>query len=77
MEVYFMLDSIRSFLTPEMVAILIPILIAEVMLIAFCVVKILKEGVANLNKGLWLVIVVVTNLVGCIAFLIFGRRRDL
>lgn len=77
MEVFRLLESIKEFLTPEVVAVILPILIAEIILIAFCIFKIVKEGVANLNKALWIVIVIATNLLGCIAFLMFGRRRDL
>ncbi len=77
MEVFRLLESIKEFLTPEVLAMIIPVIIAVYSLVAFCIFKIAKEGVANLNKALWIVIVIVMHLLGCIAFLIFGRRRDL
>lgn len=55
---------------------LLPVLLFEAILIGYCVIKILREGVANLSKGLWLLIVVAGNLVGSILFLIYGRRSD-
>lgn len=72
-----MLESMREFLTPETLAIILPILVAVYSLVAYCVFKIIKEGVANLNKAVWIVIVIAANLVGSLVFLLFGRRRDL
>lgn len=77
MEVFRLLESIKEFLTPEVLAMIIPVFIAVYGLVAFCIFKIVREGVANLNKAFWIVIVIVTHLLGCIAFLILGRRRDL
>jgi hypothetical protein len=71
-----MIESISDIFKPEFLAVLIPLLIAELCLIGFCTVKIFKEGVANLNKWVWLGIVVIGNLTGSIIFLLMGRRRD-
>lgn len=61
----------------ENLLLLLPLLALELGLIVYCAVKIFKEGVANLNKWQWLVIVVLTNLAGATLFLLVGRRRDL
>lgn len=55
---------------------LLPLLAIQLGLMIFCVVKIFKEGVGNLNKGVWLLIVIVINLFGPILYLIVGRKRD-
>lgn len=64
-------------LTHELLLLLVPVVLAVYGFVAFCIVKILKEGVANLNKSIWIFIVSVANLFGCIAYLLFGRRRDI
>lgn len=51
-----------------------PLLVIELGLAIFCIVKIFKEGVANLNKWIWAILVL--NILGAIAFLMIGRRRD-
>jgi len=72
-----MIERISDIFKPEFLAVLIPLLIAELCLIIFCVIKIFKEGVANLNKWIWLGIVVIGNLTGSIIFLLAGKRRDI
>lgn len=67
---------LESFLR-EYLLILIPYIVLEVSLKGFCIWKICKEGVGNLSKGAWLVIVLIVNLFGPILFLMLGRRRDL
>lgn len=62
--------------TTNIIMLLIPVILIVYSLVAFCVVKILKEGTSNLNKFGWIAIVVVGNLLGSISFLLFGRRRD-
>ena len=58
------------------IMILLPILLLQLGLMIFCIVKILKDGVGNLNKPVWLLIVIFINLFGPILFLIAGRKRD-
>lgn len=55
---------------------LIPIALFQYGLAIFCAVKIIKEGVANLSKLAWLIIIFLVNIIGPIAFLLVGRRRD-
>jgi hypothetical protein len=66
----------ENIITMELIIMLIPILLIQMGLVIFCLVKILKEGVANLNKPLWILIVLLINLIGPIVFLIVGRRKD-
>lgn len=63
-------------LTTEIVLMLLPLIAIQLGLMVFCLVKIFKEGVANLSKGLWAVIVICINLLGPAIFLIVGRRKD-
>lgn len=55
---------------------LLPLLGIQLGLMIFCIVKIVKEGVGNLTKTAWLIIVIVINLFGPILYLIVGRKRD-
>lgn len=63
-------------LTGEMLIMLLPLIAIQLGLIIYCVTKILKEGVENLNKWAWIAICVFLNLIGPIIFLIVGRKRD-
>ncbi len=65
-----------EFLTTELLLMLLPVVAIQFGLMVFCLVKIFKEGVANLNKGLWALIVIGINLLGPAIFLIVGRRKD-
>ncbi|MCF8018106.1 MAG: PLD nuclease N-terminal domain-containing protein [Vallitaleaceae bacterium] len=64
-------------LTKEMFIMLLPLLAIQLGLIIYCVVKIMKEGVANLNKWAWIAICIFINLIGPITFLIVGRKREI
>jgi hypothetical protein len=72
-----MLEAIKEQLTPQLLSLLIPLFIIQLFLVVFCIRKIIKEGVANLNKWAWISIVIVGNITGSIIFLIVGRRRDI
>lgn len=63
-------------LTTQQILMLLPLIAVQLGLGIFCAVKIFREGVANLNKGLWLVICLFVNLIGPITFLMIGRKRD-
>jgi hypothetical protein len=60
----------------EYILLIIPLVLLELSLKIFCLVKLFKEGSANLSKGLWLVIILLVNFFGPILFLTVGRRRD-
>ena len=51
-----------------------PILIIHLAMFMYCAYLINKEGVANLNKPLWLLIAFLFQLVGPIVFIILGRN---
>jgi hypothetical protein len=61
----------------QMLLLLSPVILIQLGLAVFCIVKILKEGVANLNRWVWAAIVIFGNLIGPIIFLMVGRRRDI
>jgi len=60
----------------EYIAILLPLLLIQIGLMIFCLVKIHREGVGNLNKLAWTLIVIFINMFGPIIFLIIGRKKD-
>lgn len=60
----------------EMLLMVLPLIILQLGLAIFCIVKILKEGVQNLNKAAWILICVFANLIGPIIFLLVGRRKE-
>lgn len=53
----------------------LPLAAIQLGLAIFCIVKIFKEGVANLNKVAWTLICLIINLIGPIVFLIVGRKK--
>jgi hypothetical protein len=60
----------------EIIAILSPLIAIQFGLAVFCIVKIVKEGTANLNKIAWCLIAAVANFIGPLAFLLYGKRKD-
>jgi hypothetical protein len=61
--------------TKETILLLLPLLAIQLGLAIYCIVKIFKEGVQNLNKWVWLAICVFANLLGPMLFLIIGRKK--
>lgn len=60
----------------QMLLLFSPLVLIQFGLAIFCLVKILKEDVANLSKPLWILIVFLINLIGPITFLIVGRKKE-
>ena len=60
----------------QLMLMIIPIAAIEIGLKIFCLLKIHREGVENLTKLAWIVIVILVNLFGSIAFLLAGRKKD-
>ncbi len=60
----------------EYMMIILPLIVLEFSLKGYCYWKLFKEGSANLNKGLWSLIILI-NLFGPILFLTVGRRREM
>lgn len=58
----------------EILKLFLPLIILQFGLLIYCIVEILKKGVRNLNKPLWIAILFI-NMIGPIAYLIIGRKR--
>ena len=63
-------------LTTDLLLMLLPLVAIQIGLAVYCAVKIFREGVQNLNKWIWLVICLFVNLLGPIAFLLVGRKKE-
>ncbi len=59
----------------EILKLLLPLIILQVGLSLYCIIDILKKGVGNLNKVLWMIIVLFVNTLGPIIYLMAGRKR--
>jgi hypothetical protein len=64
------LDVLQKYLP-----LLIPVIILEVGLMIFCVVDIIRRPKTRGSKWMWIPIVVLVNLFGPIAYLLFGREE--
>lgn len=62
--------------TKELILILSPLIVLQISLAVYCGTKIFKEGVQNLSKWAWLIICLFVNLIGPIAFLLAGRKKE-
>jgi len=66
-----MLDNMNSL---EILKLLAPLIVFQLGLLIYCIIDILRKGVRNLNKPLWIAILFI-NFIGPIAYLIIGRKR--
>lgn len=66
-----------NLLSTEALVTIIPLILIQFSLVIYCVVNIFKYGVANLNKWAWVVIVIFGSLLGAVAYLMIGRRKDI
>ncbi len=62
-------------LTADTLLLLLPLVLIQFGLFLFCAVKIFREGVENLNRWAWLLICLLFNFAGPIAFLLIGRKK--
>ena len=53
-----------------------PLIVVQFALQIFCIVKVAKQGVANLRRWIWILIIILFNTIGPILFLIIGRSRS-
>lgn len=60
----------------EILLIASPIIFIHLIMFAYCAVQIKKDGVANLNKPIWLAICFFFQIIGPIAFIIVGRNGE-
>lgn len=65
----------KDLTTVEALKLFAPLLAVQLALYAYCIFNILKKGVRNLNKPLWIIIVLFVTTFGAIAYLALGRRR--
>ena len=59
----------------EIIVALLPVIIINYAIVAYCLFLIHKRGVANLSKLAWTLIVLFVNGFGWILFLLLGRRK--
>lgn len=59
----------------ELIKLLLPLIMLQVGLSMYCIVDILRKGVRNLNKALWVFIVLFVNMLGPVIYLMAGRKR--
>ncbi|HCX63821.1 MAG TPA: hypothetical protein DHN33_01240 [Eubacteriaceae bacterium] len=70
------MNEIMELLTKDILLLILPLLLLQLTLFAYCAVKIVKEGVRNLNKGIWLLICLLFSIVGPMLFLFLGRKEQ-
>lgn len=54
---------------------LLPLIALQLGLAIYCIRKIVRDGVRNLSKPLWIVLVLFLNLVGPILFILTGQKE--
>ncbi len=64
----------ESMNTMEILKLLAPLIVFQLGLLIYCAIDILRKGVRNLNKPLWIAILFI-NLIGPVAYLVIGRKR--
>ena len=62
-------------ITTDTLLMLLPLIVLQFGLALYCIVQIVREGVANLNKPLWILISIFFSMIGPIVFLIVGRKK--
>ena len=62
--------------TIELIKMLIPVIILQFALLVYSLIDLHKNGVRNLNKTAWILIIVFINMLGPISYLLFGRGND-
>lgn len=60
----------------EIIKLLAPIIILEVMLVGLCLYRLTKDRVKFLPKWAWALIIICVQLIGGIAFLLIGRECE-
>jgi len=60
----------------QLISMLVPILLLQLVLIIFSLIQLNKHGVKNLNKTIWILIIVFITTIGPILYLIIGRNDN-
>ena len=61
--------------TMELVKLLWPVIVIQVVMQLFCLVKLFKNGSRNLNKLWWTIIIIGLSILGPVVFLLFGINK--
>lgn len=59
----------------EIIKLFAPVIVIQLGLLVYCITSILKNGVRNLNKGIWIAIVLILNMIGPVLYLLLGKKR--
>ncbi|MBU3181960.1 PLD nuclease N-terminal domain-containing protein [Clostridium psychrophilum] len=62
--------------TIELFKIFLPLIIIQLALMTFCLLKLSKDNVKYFPKWIWVLIIVFGELLGPIAYLLLGRERE-
>ncbi|MBU3155517.1 PLD nuclease N-terminal domain-containing protein [Clostridium estertheticum] len=62
--------------TIELLKTLLPLIIIQLSLMFFCLLKLSKDNVKYFPKWLWSLIIIFGELLGPIAYLLLGRERS-
>lgn len=65
-----------SQISPEMFKLILPLIIIEVFLKVFCFIKIRKDKVKYFSKFIWILIILIVNTFGPLAYLFVGREKE-
>jgi hypothetical protein len=60
----------------EIIKLLAPVILLEVVLVVFCLYRLTQDRVRFLPKWGWALIILFIQLIGSLAFLLIGRERD-
>lgn len=64
------------YFTGETLLLLLPLAAIQLGLAAYCALRIYREGTETLSRWAWLTICLFVQLIGPIAFLIAGRKKE-
>ena len=59
----------------DLIQILVPVLILQLILMATALVSCLKQKETNGPKWLWIIVIIFLNIIGPILYFIFGRKE--
>jgi len=62
--------------TLDIVKLLLPLIIFQLALMAFCLFRLKKDKVRYLPKWGWAIIIILGEIMGPIIYLLIGRERD-
>jgi hypothetical protein len=60
----------------QYIPLLIPIILLELGLMVFALIDLNKRTATRGPKWVWILVIVLVNLIGPIAYLLFGRREE-